>query len=153
MVVGQNRRESFRHIEDKMVKRVQDWKHRLLSWADRECLIKAGLNSISLYSKGCFKFPLSICNNMTALAVNFWWSGSKNKRAIHWIRKDVLLKEKLQGGMGFRCFECLNVAMLMKQFWRVLSNPDSLVSKTLSHKYFRSSAFFDCKPKSKDSYV
>lgn len=68
MELGQNRREAFKYVEEKMVKRVNDWKNGLLSWAGRDILIKAGLNSIPLYSMGCFKFPSSLCDNMTSVS-------------------------------------------------------------------------------------
>ncbi|CAM8985571.1 unnamed protein product [Rhodiola kirilowii] len=38
--VGQNKREVFRWLEDTMAKRIQDWKHLLLSAAGKEVLIK-----------------------------------------------------------------------------------------------------------------
>lgn len=47
-----------------------------------------------------------------------------------------LCTSKLQGGMGFRDFESFNDALLGKQSWRILKNPNSLVSQILKSKYF-----------------
>lgn len=120
MIIGNNRMEIFRNLEDKIDRRIQDWKCKMLSWAGREVLIKTCLESIPLYSMSCFKLPKTLCNQMSGSSLNFWWQGDNSARAIHWIRKELMQKGKLQCGLGFRCFESLNIAMLMKQ---TLENP------------------------------
>ena len=39
-----------------------------------------------------------------------------------------LYKSKLKGSMGFRNLQAFNLAMLEKQGWRLLINPNSLVA-------------------------
>ncbi|KAL0389916.1 UNVERIFIED_CONTAM: putative mitochondrial protein [Sesamum calycinum] len=57
-------------------------------------------------------------------------------RKIHWINWRKLCKPKSQGGMGFRDLQAFNLALLSKQLWRIISNPDSLLSRVLRAKYF-----------------
>jgi hypothetical protein len=38
--------------------------------------------------------------------------------------------------LGFRDISAFNEALLAKQGWRLMTNPDSLISKVLKAKYF-----------------
>lgn len=90
---------------------------------------------------------------MSAIALNFWWSGDKKEKCIHWICKDIMQREKSEGGLGLRCFECLNMAMLMKQFWRLLKYPHLFVNVCLKRRYFKSSELLLSKAKPVDSFI
>ena len=43
---------------------------------------------------------------------------------------------KNEGGMGFCDMHCFNVALLAKQVWCLLDNPDSVCAHLLKAKYF-----------------
>lgn len=45
--------------------------------------------------------------------------------------------------MGFRDFECFNDDLLGKQCWRILKNPNLLVSRILQAKYFKNGSFLE----------
>ena len=52
---------------------------------------------------------------------------------------------KERGGMGFRDLGCLNQAMLAKQGWRLIKNPNSLVGKVLKACYCPHGVFLNVK--------
>jgi hypothetical protein len=60
---------------------------------------------------------------------------------------------KKEGGLGFRDLECFNTALLAKQGWRLLQNPDSLVAKILKEKYFPNGSFLDSFLSKRPSYI
>lgn len=49
---------------------------------------------------------------------------------------DKLTVKKGGGGIGFRDIHGFNLALLRKQGWKFMSNPDSMVSRLVKAKYF-----------------
>lgn len=45
-------------------------------------------------------------------------------------------KRKDEGGMGFRDFQAMNVALIGKQMWRIHENPTALWVKLYKSLYF-----------------
>jgi hypothetical protein len=39
---------------------------------------------------------------MVSIMAQFWWSGSLDKRSMHWLAWEKVAKPKICGGMGFR---------------------------------------------------
>lgn len=59
----------------------------------------------------------------------------------------------LKGGMSFRNFQAFNLAMLSKQVWRLILNPNSLVAKIYKARYYPQGDVFRAKLGSSPSYA
>ena len=57
-------------------------------------------------------------------------------KKIHWLRWSELTQAKVKGGMGFRDIKLFNLALLGKQSWRLMENPDSLFARFLKGRYY-----------------
>lgn len=64
-----------------------------------------------------------------------------------------MTKSKLVGGMGFGDFSMFNDSLLPKQTWRLLKNPDSLLSEVLKVKYFPNCSIFYAKDSRSASFA
>ncbi|CAM8993813.1 unnamed protein product [Rhodiola kirilowii] len=113
LVFSNKKADLFRAIEERTVKRINDWKHKLLSGAGRVVLIKSVLQAIPTYAMTCFKLPAMLCKKLSSNIMRFWWNGGKN-RGIHWVKTERICKDKDSGGLGFRRLKLMNLALLAK---------------------------------------
>ncbi|KAL0354202.1 UNVERIFIED_CONTAM: putative mitochondrial protein [Sesamum angustifolium] len=60
----------------------------------------------------------------------------EDKQSIHWLSWRKLCRNKQDGGVGFCHLKAFNLAMLAKQAWRLITSPDSLLSRIMGAKYF-----------------
>ena len=75
------------------------------------------------------------------------------KQHVHWFAWWKMCVPKEMGGMGFRDLHCFNLALLAKQCWRLLSEPDSLCARILRAKYFPGGNLLTCSLKKGSSYT
>ena len=151
--VGSSKKQVFKSIQERIMKKLKGWKEGFLSQAGREVLIKAVAQAIPMYSMQCFTIPVSILHEMERLCRNFYWGQRGSERKTAWIAWEKLYASKKEGGLGMRNMQMFNKALLAKQGWRVMTNPDSLMAKTLKNKYFPNASFMEAKLSSTASYT
>lgn len=140
-VVGRSKKAVFEFIKDRVWERIKQWNERDFSMASREVLIKAVLQAIPTYVMSCFLLPSSIVEDIEKLVRQFWWGGGKSS-SLHWLSWSRLCRSKNLGGMGFQDLECFNLALLAKQSWRIVTEPDLLLARILLARYFPHGSFF-----------
>lgn len=101
----------------------------------------------------CFIFPSSFCKDLESLVGRYWWGKSNLQRGIRWCAWKGLCAPKELGGLGFRDFSKMNIALMAKQDWHLLTNPDSLVAHVLKAKYHPSSSFMEASLGNNSSYL
>ncbi|KAL8146388.1 hypothetical protein AgCh_004218 [Apium graveolens] len=100
--------------------------------------------SLPSYAMSVILLPLEITKEIEKCLSKFWWKSSKSaRRGVIWMSWERMSKHKAAGGLGFRNFRDFNLAMLGKQAWRFLTNPDSLVSKLYKARYFADTNFLN----------
>jgi hypothetical protein len=72
---------------------------------------------------------------------------------IYWLSWKKLIKPKEQGGLGFRNLHGFNIAMLSRQVWRFIQNPNSFCVKILKPKCFPTCHILEAEPADNMSYT
>lgn len=114
-----------------------------MSHAGKEILIKAVLQAIPTYVMSVFRLPKRLCREINSLMGRLWWGHKGNESKIAWMAWDGMGKHKQEGGLGYRDLRSFNNALLAKQSWRLINNPDSLAGRVFKEKYYPSGDFLN----------
>ncbi|XP_050237967.1 uncharacterized protein LOC126687449 [Mercurialis annua] len=123
--------------------KLSGWKEKFLSQGGKEVLIKAVLMAIPVYAMMCFLLPKSLNNRINRLISKFWWGEHNEDRKIAWVAWAKMCRSKWQGGLGIRDLDAFNRALLAKQCWRIMQNPDSVLFQLWKGRYFRNGNVLD----------
>ncbi|XP_056695214.1 uncharacterized protein [Spinacia oleracea] len=133
----------FAALKDRIWKKLQGWKEKLLSRARKEILIKSVIQAIPTYLMGVYRLPVGVIHDIQSMIAKFWWGGSGENRGVHWMNWDSMCAPKCLGGLGFRDLTIFNEALLGKQAWRLMSAPESLFGRVMRGKYYPNGEFLD----------
>ncbi|XP_021743096.1 uncharacterized protein LOC110709192 [Chenopodium quinoa] len=84
------------------------------------------IQAMSTYTMGVYKIPAEVTDHIHAMMARFWWGQDEAKRKGIWVLGTL---------------KVFNDALLGRQSWRHISNPDSLLNKVLSAKYYKGKSF------------
>jgi hypothetical protein len=133
----------FVPIKERYRKKLSDWTEKYASSAAKEVLIKAVAQAIPSFAMSVFQFTSGLCEDLMKMTREFWWGEEDDKKHIHWSSWDKLIQKKSKGGMGFRDLGLFNQALLAKQAWRLLDQPESLCARLLKAKYYPNANLMD----------
>uniref|UniRef100_A0A803QSS3 Reverse transcriptase n=1 Tax=Cannabis sativa TaxID=3483 RepID=A0A803QSS3_CANSA len=153
-IIGRKKSAIQGFLKEKVQKRIQSWDGKLLSKAGKEILLKTIAQALPNYAMSVFLLPIETSREIERAMCKYWWSSScKKDKNIHWMSWDRMCKPKMKGGLGFCNLYDFNVSLFGKQGWRLLIQPQSLVSRLFKAKYFPNSSFLSAEIGGSPSFV
>ncbi|KAK9084133.1 hypothetical protein Scep_030604 [Stephania cephalantha] len=136
-LIGRGKCEIFAFLKSRLWKRLTSWNHRFFSQAGKEILLKSIAQAIPTYCMSAFLLPITVTDALQKMMNSFWWGMKPDGgKKMHWMSWHKLCVRKEDGGLGFKDLRSFNLAMLAKQGWRLLTQPDALASRVLKAKYY-----------------
>ncbi|XP_060957672.1 uncharacterized protein LOC133029200 [Cannabis sativa] len=155
--VSARKREDFNFIKTKVLNRLEGWKAKCLSQAGRTTLIKSVLQSIPCYTMAATRLPVALCKELDSIVARFWWKGCNSDlgscRYLALKSWSHLCQPLRNGGLGFRRFKDINMALVAKLAWNILVQSDRPWVKALSAKYCSKIEFWEVEKKNSDSFL
>lgn len=148
--LSQSKVNDFQYVIEQVKSQLKPWYNQFLSQAGKEVI--SVLQAKSVFSMSCFLLPKTTCDEINSLLSEFWWGRNDGKRKISWVSWSKLCLPKSEGGMSFRDLLAFNKALLGKQVWRILQNPNSLISRLYRGRYHWSTAFLQSSSSTHASY-
>ena len=93
-LVGRVKKHRFACIKERVWRKLQGWKEKLLSQAGREILIKSVIQAIPTCTMSCFKLPKGLIMELETLIRKFWWGYDGSNKKVHWVKWERLCEDK-----------------------------------------------------------
>ncbi|CAL1363580.1 unnamed protein product [Linum trigynum] len=132
---GRVTRGRYQDLFLKIQRKLAPWKAKQLSLAARLTLVKSVTASIPVYPMQVELMPKMICKSLDRVNRGFLWGDSEEKKKLHLVRWQQLTLPKEQGGLGLRPAREVNLAMLAKCGWRLLTEKETLWAQLMRSKY------------------
>ena len=100
-----------------------------------------------------FKLPKGLIKDIEVMIRKFWWGYSSDTRKIHWVKWEKLCSPKEDGGLWFKEIEKVNEALLAKQVWHMMKNPESLCLKVFKARFFPNCSILEANESKAGSYA
>ncbi|MCH91937.1 LINE-1 reverse transcriptase like, partial [Trifolium medium] len=116
-------------------RRLRSWGNKYVSLGGRIVLINAVLSAIPIFFLAYMRMPLKVWREVVRIQRNFLWGGLSKKRRICWVKWEDLCKPKKEGGLGIRNLRWVNLSLLDKWRWRLLSDEEEVWKNVILAKY------------------
>lgn len=98
-------------------------------------LLNFVLNAIPIFFLSFLKIPVKVWKKIMKIQKRFLWRGVKGESKISWVKRVVIYKPKKLGHLGVCDLQLVNLDLLGKWRWRLLSGAFGIWSDILTARY------------------
>lgn len=109
----------FNFEVEQVISKLAGWKAMFLSFAGRTILVKSIMAAIPNYVMQGAALPIHLCDKLDKINRDFLWGSSPDKRKLHLVGWNKIIKSKEEGGLGLQAAKEKNITLLAKLNWRL----------------------------------
>ena len=128
-------RSRYNFIVKRVISKLSGWKTKFLSFVGRTVLINSIMAVIPNHIMQGVALPNHLCEKLDKVNRDFLWGSSMEKRKLHLVVWNKVIRPKAEGGLGMQAARAKNIALLAKLNWRLYQDKDSIWAKVLLGKY------------------
>jgi len=125
----------WKPVIDKIRARLSSCKGKLLSMADRVCLLKSIICALPLFYLSFFKAPVCVCNTVKRIQAKFLWGYGHDSMKITWVTWENICNPTQVGRLGIKNIAKFNVALLAKCKYRIRLDEEGLWKEVVQSRY------------------
>ncbi|KAH0700756.1 hypothetical protein KY284_014971 [Solanum tuberosum] len=126
LYIGGQRIIYYSELVAKVVKKINGWHSRTLSFGGKVTLVKHVLQSIPIHTMTTISPPKTTLNYIKRVTTDFFWGLEKDRKKYHWASWETLSFPYDEGGIGVRNLEDVCTSMQYKQWWNFKANNISI---------------------------
>lgn len=137
------RRAQFMPLIEKVERRLSGWKGKLISRGGRMELVRSVLSSIPIYFMTCFRLPQWVINRIDRIRRTFLWGRTEDSnRGFSLTNWQVVCIPRKWGGMGVLNLQIMNIALLLRWWWKAYNDSTCLWTITVTQLRTRGGSSF-----------
>lgn len=106
-----------------------------LYFVDRVTLVQFSLSCILDYTMQAYAIPISVCDQVEIICLNFIWSSTEEHHKCRLIPQDKIYSPKEKCGFGLRSMNVLNEVYMLKLAYNLFACPNKLWVRLMRAKY------------------
>lgn len=118
--------KTWKPVIESMEKRLNIWRGRQNSTGGKLTLMNSALVTLPVYFLSLFKMPTSVAKIIEKLQRNFFWGETREKKKLHLVKCETIMRKKENGGLGVKNLRIQNLSLLAKWWWRFNKEPEAL---------------------------
>jgi hypothetical protein len=124
--------------------KAEPWCGRFTSKGSKTVLIDSCLSSLPMYIMGLYILPEGVHAAFDKELSRFFWQDRSGRQKYHMVKWADVCAPKDLGGIGIISSRHMNVALMLKWVWRILSDDGGLWLKLIKAKYLRGRPLLAC---------
>lgn len=138
---------------NKIQRRLDVWKCKLLSLASRVELTISTLSNFHLFWPFAFPLPASVIKAVDKICRDFIWGDSSSKKKMHTINWSVICLPRDEGGLGVKNVKEISIAGMVLNLWNLASEKVGLWIRWIDGKYLIKDSIWTYSSKQSDSWL